>query len=180
MNSLFSNADPPPKRAQQPINDTTANSIYQLYPKHVGKKAAIKSIKAACRDLLKEGTEDPVQSLLDATRDYRAAVMTWPESDKRFVPHPSTWFNQGHYEDDRDEWYVGERKRPSPTGKILTKWEDTLKTHINAVQNANTVQTIRDSKRNLRSLVKSIPPRLLNEMTITAIVCHAESLLIEG
>lgn len=176
MTNLFKD-DLPSASTARPINDEIANDIYQQYPKHVGKKAAIKAIKNACRDMLKEGNEDPVQALLDATRAYRRAVMTWPESDKRFIKHPSSWFNQGHYEDDPDEWYQGERKRPAPTNKILSGWEDKIKAGINAVQQAKEGRNRHLAQADLRADINRLTPRLRCEPAIAAIVEHAEALL---
>ena len=42
--------------------------------------------------------------LLDRVTAYAAAVATWPEADRQFIPHPATWFNRGSYDDDPATW----------------------------------------------------------------------------
>ena len=71
-------------------------SIYQAYPRKVGKAAAIKAIKAA----LKNGGGSPDQ-LKATVQRYAQAVAG---QDKKYIPHPATWFNAGRYEDDPAEW----------------------------------------------------------------------------
>jgi len=82
-----------------PDFDKLAEAIYAIYPKKVGKTAALKAIVK----VLKAGsiTEQELQA---AVRAYRDAVAKWPEQDNAFVPHPATWFNQGRYADDPATW----------------------------------------------------------------------------
>jgi len=80
-----------------------AEAIYQAYPRHEGKKAALKAISLAMR-----GT--PSQDLLKKTMEYGAAVAKWPDSfrytkeGRDLVPHPATWFNEGRFMDDPKAW----------------------------------------------------------------------------
>lgn len=76
-----------------------AEAIYAIYPKKVGKTAALKAIEK----ILKAGTLTELE-LQASVRAYAAAVSKWPEQDKTFVPHPATWFNQGRYADDPATW----------------------------------------------------------------------------
>ena len=176
MSELFSNEIPPPKRAQ-PISNETVKAIYALYPKKVGRKAALASIRRALSDLIKEGCDDPVKLLMDATREYRAATLTWPEADKPFRLNPTTFYNQGHWEDDRDEWYRGDRKRPKPTGKFLSGWEDKIKGCAIAVNHAADERERWHRQAELRTALNQIPPRIKDEPSIIAGVLHAETLL---
>ena len=75
----------------------THEAIYQAYPRKVGKKAALKTIATVCK------TIDP-DDLLERVEAFSEAVAAWPEKDKQYVPHPATWFNQGRYDDDQEEW----------------------------------------------------------------------------
>ena len=72
-------------------------AIYQAYPKHVGKKAALKAIAQACK------TNKP-EHLLERTVSYSKDVSAWPDTERQFVPYPATWFNRGSYKDDPAEW----------------------------------------------------------------------------
>jgi hypothetical protein len=82
----------------------TAHAIYEAYPKHVGKVDALKSIDRVL-------TRFDGAKLLAITQAYRAVVETWPPADLQFVPNPSTWFNQGRYEDDPGTWQRAQKNR---------------------------------------------------------------------
>lgn len=71
-----------------------AEKIYQIYPKHAGKGAAIKSIIKALKSI-------SFDELLVLTQKYAAARKGEP---KKFTPHPSTWFNQERWKDDPSTW----------------------------------------------------------------------------
>lgn len=81
----------------------TPEDIYKAYPRKAGKIAALKAIERATG---RKGADD----LLAATKAFAAAVKTWPEADRCFVPHPATWFNRGSYDDDPSEWERGNGK----------------------------------------------------------------------
>ena len=68
--------------------------IYQAYPKKVGKKAALKKIELALREV-------GFKELLKKTKLYAECRMG---QDKQYTPHPETWFNKGKYADDPEEW----------------------------------------------------------------------------
>jgi len=73
-----------------------AEEIYSAYPRKVGKKKAIDSIKVALKKI-------PFPDLLEIVKEYRSCnyVATAPA---QFIPLPATWFNQERWEDDRTEW----------------------------------------------------------------------------
>lgn len=75
----------------------THEAIYQAYPKHVGKQAALKGIAKACK------TNKP-EHLLERAVAYSKAVSAWPDTERQFAPYPATWFNDGRYDDDPNEW----------------------------------------------------------------------------
>ena len=76
---------------------STIAAIYAAYPRKVGKDTALKAIHRALGRI-------SADDLLAKTTAYAAAVATWPEFDRQFVPHPATWFNRGSYDDDPAEW----------------------------------------------------------------------------
>jgi hypothetical protein len=94
----------------------TAEDIYAAYPRKVGKQAAIKAIKKAIK-ALGGAFGKPEVELLILTKQYAAAVATWPAADKQFIPHPATWFNRGSYDDDPKEWVRGTAAAPSQFSK---------------------------------------------------------------
>ena len=69
-------------------------AIYWAYPKHVGKRAALKAITKALDHI-------DYEELLAAVTEYAAAVSG---AEKQYIPHPATWINNRRWEDDRDEW----------------------------------------------------------------------------
>jgi len=86
-----------------------AERIYSEYPRKVAKQAALKAIVKAVLDVSKRdgAPAEPCVWLLDRVKAYAAAVKAWPANDRRFIPHPATWFNQGRYDDDDAEWRRG-------------------------------------------------------------------------
>jgi hypothetical protein len=66
--------------------------FYALWPRRVGKAAALRAFKSA----LRRATAD---TILDGARRYRA----WAQEsgqDTRFVPYPATWLNRDGWEDE--------------------------------------------------------------------------------
>ena len=95
---------------KMPAETITPEQIYAAYPRKVGKLAAIKAIQKAIKAIgldSSDGGMTGAEILLDRTQSYAAAVKQWPASDKQYVPHTATWFNQGRYEDDPKEWQRG-------------------------------------------------------------------------
>lgn len=96
-----------------------AERIYELFPKKVGRDAALQAITKA---LAKNTTE----YLLDKTSQFARAVADWPSSYRYFndgadrCPHPSTWFNEARYADDPSTWKRhGSRGSPPPIKQDL-------------------------------------------------------------
>jgi hypothetical protein len=75
----------------------TAEAIYDAYPLKKARIDAIKAITSAMK-------RTTAARLLERTQAYAAAVALWSEADKRFIPHPATWFNRGSYDDDPKTW----------------------------------------------------------------------------
>ena len=90
--TLTLNPIPNPKNtnAQMSLIET----IYEAYPKKVGKAKALTAIKVALKKIA-------FDDLLGAVREY-AECRAGP--DQQFTPYPATWFNQERWKDDRKEW----------------------------------------------------------------------------
>jgi len=80
----------------------TAEQVYQAYPRRKGKIAALAAITRASKIM-------PMDQLLTATKAY-AEECQRNKQDMKYVAHPSTWFNQGHYLNEADP--VAERSQP--------------------------------------------------------------------
>lgn len=94
--------------------------IYAAYPRHVGRRKALAAIETALKAICKERGEDAGKStaaewLFERTQAFADAVKKWPPSERQFIPHPSTWFNQGRYADDPKEWERGQPSAATPT-----------------------------------------------------------------
>ncbi len=98
--------DPPAKTGPVPAT-VTPEQIYEAYPRKEARQDALKAISRAMEKT------DPGEILV-ATELYASAVERWHPDDRRFVPHPATWFNGGRYQDDPLTW---ERREPAPNGR---------------------------------------------------------------
>lgn len=76
---------------------TDAEIVYALYPRKQGKRGALKAIEGALK-------RNSLTTLSEATAAFAQAVGKWDAKDLKFVPHPSTWFNDGRFDDDRTLW----------------------------------------------------------------------------
>lgn len=94
---------------------TPEEIIYMVYPKKVGRKHALKAIYNALK-------EKNFEELYEATTSYNEEVIKWSEEEKKYVPMPATWFNQGRYDDDRTFWKREIVKRPTHFAKEKSKF----------------------------------------------------------
>ena len=74
-----------------------AEEIYQLYPRHAGKGAAIPAILKALK-------KSEFSALKERVTLFSECVSSWPKDEKQFIPYPATWFNQERWNDDESEW----------------------------------------------------------------------------
>lgn len=91
-----------------------ASSIYALYPRKIGKAAALKAIEkaivAVAASKATEKHEDFAGDEGKATAWLQRRVKEFALSehgsnwDRNFVPYPATWFNASRYDDDELEW----------------------------------------------------------------------------
>lgn len=84
---------PPPLRATGPsaaVLDAEFDRFWSLYPRRVGKKAARTAYGRARRTATVE----------QIARALRSQLPDLQAKELQYVPHPSTWLNQGRWEDD--------------------------------------------------------------------------------
>ena len=77
--------------AQHPA--TGFDAFWAAYPRKVGKAEAMKAwtrIKGV-----------PTQKILDAVH-AQCKTDGWQKDNGQFIPHPSTWLNQGRWDDEVD------------------------------------------------------------------------------
>lgn len=76
-----------------------AEKIYQAYPRKVGKKKAIQAIVKAMNEV-------DIDELLAKVNMFSKSVIG---QEAKYIPHPATWFNEGRWEDDTDDWTAWKR-----------------------------------------------------------------------
>jgi hypothetical protein len=97
-----------PAVAVQPVvvSSTSVEEIYGAYPRKLAKQAALASIRKAL-DKIETRSNPPA----DAAAWLLGRVLAFAKSPAgnrgEYTPHPSTWFNQGRYDDDDSEWNRG-------------------------------------------------------------------------
>jgi hypothetical protein len=96
---LFAVADPPPA----PAPGDRFDEFWAVYPRRIGKAAARRKWDVAVRS-----TSPAV--IIDGARAYAA---TRAGTDPQYIAHPTTWLNQGRWEDEHLE--------PDETG--IPPWE---------------------------------------------------------
>jgi DNA-binding transcriptional regulator YhcF (GntR family) len=96
----------------------TAEEIYAAYPRKVGKANAIKAIDKALK-------KTDASELIRMTELYAQCERSKSNEDRKYTPHPATWFNGERYNDDPKEW-VGpngilptENAKPRQIGGLL-------------------------------------------------------------
>lgn len=86
--------------------DERAGGIYNLYPRKEGGTEALLSISKAIQ-------RDGYEKVMAGTTEYASAVARWSPARKRAqsgeskLAMPTTWFNQGRYNDDPKAWWEG-------------------------------------------------------------------------
>ena len=90
-----------------------ADRIYKEYPRKVAKQTAIKAIIK----VLKNDVDPNV--LGNIVIAYAKATSSWPDEEKKYIPHPATWFNAGSWEDDQSQWTL-----KSATGQGADKYRE--------------------------------------------------------
>ena len=78
--------------AERDVVSAAFAAFWKTYPKKVGKDAAEKvwARKVKAQD---------VQAVMDAL-DKQRSTEQWTQDGGRFIPHPSTWLNQGRWKDE--------------------------------------------------------------------------------
>jgi hypothetical protein len=126
------------------ISALPINHIYEAYPRKVKPLKAKESIQKA----IKKKAESSGISELDASQLILLAVKEYaasPVGQSKFALHPTTWFNQGCYDDDRTEWYrdesngkqkdeshdaIAEALRSMDSGEVGTSEKSISKPHL--------------------------------------------------
>jgi hypothetical protein len=93
------------KKGSERVEYTEAfDEFWQAYPKRLNKRKAFQSWTEA---IAQAGTEDIIQGAIDYAGYCKAQ-----ETEAKFVKHPSTWLNQGCWEDEYDNTTAP--RKPTP------------------------------------------------------------------
>lgn len=82
-------------------------TFWNCYPRKIGKKAARKAWQKA--------TDKPCLAALLEALDQQKRSEQWLKEGGQFIPHPTTWLNQGRWDD------VVQAKKPSLMEQFLAK-----------------------------------------------------------
>lgn len=90
------------KEQEEETTSELVESIYSVYPRKEAPQDAKRAIRKAIDSfpLLKE-------TLLAKVQAYADAVKLWSQDERKFIPHPATWFNRGSYDEDPSIWRRG-------------------------------------------------------------------------
>lgn len=126
--------------------ETLAESIYAVYPRKVARGAALKAIAKALSAVAKRGATDLQPDFAGDTsraaewlKGRTSAYGRSPQgqrTDKNYIPHPATWFNDARYDDDSSEWnQVGTNNLPHSRFDRVSEDEDSTSIDNDTTQN---------------------------------------------
>ena len=71
---------------------TSFDLFWEAYPRKIGKQAAAKAFAKV---------KVPVEQLIAAVEAQKRSK-DWQKDGGQFIPHPTTWLNQGRWDDEVD------------------------------------------------------------------------------
>jgi len=126
-----------PDVSQTIVNDSINNNnminssfdaFWEAVPKKVGKKAALRAYKTALKDIDADTLLERVKAYAQRVKDNGTA--------QQYILHPTTWLNQGRWDDAEDEveveqvrdnFGVSQRWMPKSKQEFLEKVTPTMK-----------------------------------------------------
>lgn len=104
-----------------------AGTIYDAYPKHVGRPKAILAITKAIQEF-------GYELVLEKTKAFARARMG---QDDQLTPYPTTWFNQHRFNDDPSTWKQSAvTNATNKVGPKLTTQADAVNRQIREMEEA--------------------------------------------
>lgn len=122
------------------VNPIIVDQIYDAYPRKVGVKAAKLAIRKACKE------DDPIK-VLNKTKLWAKAC---EKKEKKYIPYPATWYNQGRYLDDDvgiNEFEVG---APKKLGVLEICRIRVIEGELNAMESYETSDRVATRRQQLR------------------------------
>jgi hypothetical protein len=131
--------------AQLALSD--CEQIYDLYPRKVGRKIAIKSIKTAIDRLiggeakLPMTREQAISGLMERTAKFAASPAG---QNGKFTPHPATWYNRSSYLDEAKEW---QNEEPTKQDTLARRNRETIARVFGKLPDKNLSPVFKDTLR---------------------------------
>lgn len=95
--------DIPPKA---PLTGDAFERFWAVYPRKVGKQSAKRAF---------EKVKVPLETLVTAVERQKCSAQ-WTRDNGQYIPHPTTWLNQGRWDDELPEDEGGHRRSGSFVG----------------------------------------------------------------
>lgn len=105
------------ERLKKYTKETTSvsfDSFWNIFPKKVGKKMALKAWN-------KINPDDKLWTLIQTAIETQKKMEQWTKDKGRFIPHASTWLNQERWEDEVPENKFDTGGKPGKFANVGTK-----------------------------------------------------------
>lgn len=97
----------------EPIDQASAfDSFWSAYPRKVGKKAALTKWKQI------NPNDALIAKIMQAVESHKQSD-DWTRDNGKYIPHPSTWLNQGRWDDELEPAKPTTQANPAPVDKII-------------------------------------------------------------
>ena len=94
---------PPRKKPASSISDSDCETVWQIFPRRVGKKRAFILIRKAAAELAEEyEQDDPALGIIPLCERVQKFADANKNADPKFIAHPTTWLQQGRYLDPQE------------------------------------------------------------------------------
>lgn len=100
--------DPQMTKLKTPLIEELFLKFWKAYPKKVGKQDALKSFKKI------KPNQELVDKMISVINDAKDTEQ-WTKNGGQYIPNPSTWLNQGRWEDDISTY----TRRTSAEGRTI-------------------------------------------------------------
>ena len=93
----------PRKKPASSISDDDCETVWQIFPRRVGKKKAFILIRKAAAELADiYDQDDPAAGILVLCERVQKFADDSRNADPKFIAHPTTWLQQGRYLDPQE------------------------------------------------------------------------------
>lgn len=99
---------------KEKLLEEQSSELYSHYPRKTARGQAIVAIKRALK-------KESFDVLLESVKEYSSCVGKWDDDDKKYIPHPSTWFNGERWLDDRATWRAKIKNKVNPLSSSMTQ-----------------------------------------------------------